>query len=95
MQSKVNFGHPKWPIDQKWPERQSKVIENGRRKINNSEMARIAIESKFQTSKMIDLKWPEMQSKVIFEHPKYPPVKHFENKLNSVLILNSQKCDRK
>ena len=26
MPSKVNFGHPIWPIDQKWSEMQSKVI---------------------------------------------------------------------
>ena len=26
MPSKVNFRHPKWPIDQKWPEMQSIVI---------------------------------------------------------------------
>ena len=25
MPSKVNFGHPIWPIDQKWPEMRSKV----------------------------------------------------------------------
>ena len=39
-------------------------------------MARIVIESEFQTSKMADrsLKWPEMQSKVILEHPKCSPM---------------------
>ena len=60
MPSKVNFGHPIWPIDQKWPEMRSKVIfghQNGRRKKPNkilyrSEMARIAIESEFRKSKM-------------------------------------------
>ena len=26
MPSKVNFGHPKWPINLKWPEMRSKVI---------------------------------------------------------------------
>ena len=26
MRSKVNFGHPKWPIVLKWPEMRSKVI---------------------------------------------------------------------
>ena len=61
MPSKVNFGHPKWPIDQKWPEMQSKVIFFGHPKwppkkkiLYRSEMARIAIESEFQTSKMAD-----------------------------------------
>ena len=52
-------------------------------------MAKTAIESDFQSSKMaaggyfvkkkklklrIDLKWREMRSKVIFGHPKWPPV---------------------
>ena len=52
MPSKVNFGHPIWPIDQKWPEMRSKVIL-GHPKWP-PKMARIAIESEFQTSKMAD-----------------------------------------
>ena len=28
MSSKVNFGHPKWPIDQKWPENGRNAIES-------------------------------------------------------------------
>ena len=28
MPSKVNCGHPKWPINLKWPEMRSKVIES-------------------------------------------------------------------
>ena len=47
----VNFGHPKWQIDQKWPEMQSKVIF---RHPKWPEMARIAIESEFRKSKMDD-----------------------------------------
>ena len=60
MSSKVYFGHAKWPIDLTWPEMRSKVIldiQNGRRKrkiLYRSKMARIAIESEFQTSKMAD-----------------------------------------
>ena len=56
MSLKVNFGHPIWPVDQKWPEMQSKVIF-GHPKwppktfLYQSEMARIAIESEFQSSK--------------------------------------------
>ena len=44
MPSKVNFGHPKWPIDLKWT---SKIKIAYR-----SEMARNAIASEFRTSKM-------------------------------------------
>ena len=60
MPSKVNFGHLKWLIDQKWPEMQSKVIlghPKCLRKIiilYRSEMARIAVESEFQTFNMAD-----------------------------------------
>ena len=62
MPSKVNFGHPIWPIDQKWPEMRSKVIfghpkwppKKPNRIVYRSEMARIDIESEFQTSKMAD-----------------------------------------
>ena len=49
MRSKMNFGHPKWPmaaILQKFP-KQNKVAYL-------SEMARNAIESEFRTSKMAD-----------------------------------------
>ena len=76
MRSKVIFGHLKWP-----PKKPNKILYR-------SEMARIAIESEFQTSKMADrsfckkfqkkikfrndLKWPEMRSKVNFGHPKWP-----------------------
>ena len=59
MPSKVNFGHPIWPIDQKWPE-----MLNGRRKKMAAEKKPI----KF----CIDLKWPELLSKVNFRHPKWP-----------------------
>ena len=78
MPSKVNFGHPIWPIDQKWAEMLSKVIFGHPKWPRifflyiDLKMARIATESDFQTSKMAD-RWLEMQSKVIFEHPKCPP----------------------
>ena len=75
MRSKVNFGHPKWPmaailweiskkikllIDLKWPEMRSKVNfgypkwPTKKYFLYRSEMARIAIKSEFQTSKMAD-----------------------------------------
>ena len=60
MPSKVNFGHPKWPINLKWPEMRSKVIFRHPKWppekiiLYRSEMARIAIESEFQKSKMAD-----------------------------------------
>ena len=69
MLSKVNFGHPIWPIDQKWPEMRSKVIfghpkwppKKNNKILYRSEMARIAIESEFRNPKWpIDLKWPEI-----------------------------------
>ena len=49
-----------WPIDLKWPEMRSKVIFGHpkwppkKKILYRSEMARIAIESEFQTSKMAD-----------------------------------------
>ena len=67
MPSKVNFGHPQWPIDLKWPEMRSKVnfghpkwptsailskISKQIKVAYRSEMARNAIESEFRTSKM-------------------------------------------
>ena len=59
--TKVNSGHPIWPIDQKWPEMQSKVIFGHPKwppkktiKFCIDEMARIAIESEFHTSKLAD-----------------------------------------
>ena len=62
MPSKVNFGYPIWLIDQKWPEMRSKVIfghpkwppKKNNKILYQSEMARIAIKSEFQTSKMAD-----------------------------------------
>ena len=50
---KSEFGHPKWPIDLKWPVMRSKMTW----KIiilYRSEMARFAIENEFRTSKMAD-----------------------------------------
>ena len=45
----------KWPIDQKWPEMQSKVIlGHPKKNLYRYEMARIANESEFQTFKMAD-----------------------------------------
>ena len=72
MPSKVNFGHLKWPIDLKWSEMRSNVIFGHpkwppKKNLYRSEMALIAIEREFQTSKMADRS--EMPSKVIFEHP--------------------------
>ena len=54
MLSKVNFGHPNWPIDLKWPEMRLKVIF-GHPKWPPK-----------QKEFHIDLKWPEMRSKVNF-----------------------------
>ena len=62
MPSKVNFGHPIWPIDQKWPEMRSKVIfghpkwppKKNNKILYRSEMARNTIECEFRTSKMTD-----------------------------------------
>ena len=61
MQSIVNFGHPKWLIDLKWAEMRLKVIfghpkwpPKKTKILYRSEMARIAIESEFQTCKMAD-----------------------------------------
>ena len=77
MPSKVNFGHPKWPINLKWPEMRSKVIfrhpkwPRKKKILYRSEMARITIESEFRKSKMADRS--EMRSKVNFGHPKWPP----------------------
>ena len=47
MQSKVNFGHPKWPT--------AAILSNIYKQIKvayRSEMARNAIKSEFRTSKM-------------------------------------------
>ena len=76
MPSKVNFGHPIWPIDQKWPEmRHPKCdLQNGRRRPFCQKFKKII-------KICMDLKWPEMPSKVIFGHPKWPPKK--TNKLRS------------
>ena len=64
MPSKVNFGHPKWPINLKWPEMRSKVIfrhpkwpaekKNSKQitVVYRSELARNEIASDFRTSKM-------------------------------------------
>ena len=58
MPSKVNFGHPKWPINLKNLYRSEIAriaIESEFRKsklANRSEMARNAIESEFRTSKV-------------------------------------------
>ena len=51
MRSKVNFGHPKWPIDLKWPEifRHPKWTS---KMADRSEIAINAIKSDFRTSKM-------------------------------------------
>ena len=57
MPSKLNFGHPKWPINPKWPEMQSKVILG---------------HPSFKKKLPIDLKWPELLAKVNFRHPKWP-----------------------
>ena len=82
MRSKVNLGHPIWPM--------SAILSKISKKIKvayRSEMARNAIISEIRTSKMadvshfvkkkfklrIDVKWIEMRSKVIFGHPKWPP----------------------
>ena len=78
MPSKVNFDHPKWPIDVKWPEMQSKVIFvhlKWPQKKNCIDLKWPELLSKvnFRHPKWpIDLKWPEMRSKVIFGHPKWP-----------------------
>ena len=56
------------------------AIEQTSKMADQSEMARNAIQSDFQTSKMaaekkkfcIDLKWPELRSKVNFGNPKWP-----------------------
>ena len=93
MPSKVNIGHPKWPIDLKWPVMRSKVIfghpkwptaailsKNLKKNYvaYRSEMARNVIESEIRTSKMAD-----------GSHF----VKNFYK--NSVSIWNGQICDRK
>ena len=52
MTSKVNFGDPKWQIDQKLPELQSKVIFEHPK----CPPAAILLKMKFR----IDLKWPEV-----------------------------------
>ena len=57
MPSKVIFGNPKWP-----PKKTNKILYR-------SEMARIAIESEFQTSKMADRS--EMARKAI--KSDFPP----------------------
>ena len=65
----------------------------------DSEMARIAIEREFQTSKMADRS--EMARNPIksdFRTSKMSAGGHFvkkNQKQNSVLIKNGQKCDRK
>ena len=58
----IESEYPIWLIDQKWSEMQSKVIfvhpkwppKKNNKILYRSEMARIAIESEFQTSKMAD-----------------------------------------
>ena len=87
MRSKVNFGHPKWPM--------AAILLKFKKNTYRFEMASNVIESEFRTSKMadcshfvkqnyiknfktklmlhIDLKWPEMPSKVNFGHPKWVP----------------------
>ena len=60
MPSKVNFGHPKWPINLKWPEMRSSDFQRSKMAtgkiliLYRSEMARIAIECEFLKSKMAD-----------------------------------------
>ena len=51
------------------------AAEKTNKNLYRSEMARIAIESELQTSKMADRSEMarKMQTKVIFEHPKCPP----------------------
>ena len=71
IQSKVIFGHPKWPP------KNNKILYR-------SEMARIAIESEFQTSKMADRS--EMARNAIksdFRTSKMSAGGHFVKKLKT------------
>ena len=59
----MNFRHPKWPIDLKWPEMQSKMI---------FEHPKFCKKFHKKIKFRIDKKWPEMRSKVNFGYPKWP-----------------------
>ena len=96
MSSKVNFGHPKWPIDLTWPEMRWKVIFGhpkwppNKKNLYRSEMARIAIKSEFQTSKMADQS--EMARNAIesdFRTCKMADGSHFVKNIKTKLRLRS------
>ena len=71
MLSKVNFGHPKWPINLKWTPKKKFCID--------LKWPELLSKVNFRHPKWpIDLKWPEIQSKVIFEHT--PAGGHFVKK---------------
>ena len=106
MPSRVNFGHPKWPINLKWPEMRSKVIFRHpkwppeKKILYWSEMARIAIESEFRKSKMADRS--EMARNTIeseFRTSKMAAGSHFVKKFIKIKYLywskNGHKCDPK
>ena len=79
MLSKVNFGHPKWPT--------AAILSKNSKKnkiLYRYEMARIAIESEFQTSKMADRS--EMARNAIksdFRTSKMSAAGHFVKKIKN------------
>ena len=90
MPSKVNFGHPKWPIDQinaiESHFRISKMAAEKNKFCIDLKWPELLLKVNFRHPKWpIDLKWPEMQSNVIFEHPREnePRWRPFCKKLNS------------
>ena len=105
MPSKVNFGHPKWPINLKWPGMRSKVIYRhpkwppGKKFCIDLKWPELRSKVNFGNPKWpIYLKWPEMRSKVNFGHPKWPTAailsKISKQNYSCVSIWNGQKCDR-
>jgi hypothetical protein len=83
MQTKINFGYPKWPpvailkkklklhFDLKWRKMQTKI------NFEHPKWHRRPFKKKLKWS--FDLKWREMQMKMNFGHPKWPPASILKN----------------
>ena len=74
MLSKVNFGHPKWPINLKWPEMRSKVIFR---------------HPKWPPKKYIciNLQWPDIQISDIQNGRRQPFCQKFQKKLKLLIDM--------
>ena len=90
IQTKINFGHPKWPP--------AAILWKKMKVAFSSELTRNANVNEFRTSKMaagchfvkkkwklhFDLKWQEMQTKINFGHPKWLPAAILSKKMKVV-----------